>query len=515
MGFPQLPTWVSNFVKNIPRTFPTEAVSSAAKAIAQTMPSIDPVTALVPEYDPCADLALEELAQMPMELIDPEGRKNWCRDYLEQKRVASLPQPDPLAVFNKAIPVLDKTTPPDGKTSAPFTYRSVQDLLKRDSSGFLPLLPSNTGGSNSTPNLLHNTPQEAQIRETQANFFSGLNRLTNGGDDNNPSTPPGSGFPGISGQAILDGWFVVTADSYWEQKDNNGEREVASTRFPSGWNDPAPQIQFGSAAYDFHLPGFPGVPNLPEKPKDPDDFDAEEWEKNNQELGRLGLRMLFWPLDLLASAREYERDKSLGNLIYLILSGLPIVGLLGDIGKVASKLSETAGNLLRKIPGVNWAIDKMSEFVRGIDKIETPVVEIPRGKLVDPDPSPFQIRVDPNFPDRPDPKWSIDTRTFDPNLPSAGKTASQEVRDLNQFWGQWIDMDKLLGRQTLSEENLKYIEYGYSPRVDDTWLEYFPEHKNYWHQKLEHHHVNYGRYAIPLPNKVHRGRGSSGIWHNR
>ncbi len=53
---------------------------------------------------------------------------------------------------------------------------------------------------------------------------------------------------------------------------------------------------------------------------------------------------------------------------------------------------------------------------------------------------------------------------------------------------------------------------GKSP-VDDDWLRVFPEHRNFMDIILEHHHVEQGRYAIPLPQTLHRGAGKIKIWH--
>lgn len=125
-------------------------------------------------------------------------------------------------------------------------------------------------------------------------------------------------------------------------------------------------------------------------------------------------------------------------------------------------------------------------------------------------PSPFLTRYDPANPGRPDPKWSVDTRTFNPRAPGAGRTANGEIRDSRQFWADWSQRNP----STLSRSNRYRIdELGLSPRVDRTWTNEFPEHAGYRGQTLEHHHYNQGPIAIPLPWEVHRGTGNYGTWH--
>ena len=127
-----------------------------------------------------------------------------------------------------------------------------------------------------------------------------------------------------------------------------------------------------------------------------------------------------------------------------------------------------------------------------------------------PSPSPFQTRYDPANPGRPDPRWSVDTRTFDPRAPGAGRTATGEIRDSRQFWSEWSHRNP----STLSKANRYRIdELGLSPKVDKTWVSEFPEHSGFPGQTLEHHHYNQGPIAIPLPQDIHRGAGNYGIWH--
>ncbi|WP_219818982.1 RHS repeat-associated core domain-containing protein, partial [Lysinibacillus sphaericus] len=121
--------------------------------------------------------------------------------------------------------------------------------------------------------------------------------------------------------------------------------------------------------------------------------------------------------------------------------------------------------------------------------------------------SPYQTRIDVNFTGRPDPQYSIDSKTF-----SSGKTTSNGgIRNTQQFWEQWSKLNP----QTLSKSNQflveNYSKLKVSPRIDDEWIKHFPEHAGYKGNVLIHHHVNFGRYAIPVPGETHVGSG--GVWH--
>lgn len=65
--------------------------------------------------------------------------------------------------------------------------------------------------------------------------------------------------------------------------------------------------------------------------------------------------------------------------------------------------------------------------------------------------------------------------------------------------------------ELFSETNMKRIAKGKAPRVDDTFLEYFPQYKGYKNKKLVHHHVGGGGQAMPIPVNLHKGFG---IVHN-
>ncbi|MBN7152350.1 hypothetical protein ETG59_17760 [Proteus mirabilis] len=123
--------------------------------------------------------------------------------------------------------------------------------------------------------------------------------------------------------------------------------------------------------------------------------------------------------------------------------------------------------------------------------------------------NPYQTRIDPTIPGRPDPKYSIDSHTFT----SGDITSKGGIRNTQQFWEQWSQ----LRPESLSASN-KYLIDNYSrlkvsPRIDDTWIKVFPEHINYKGDVLIHHHVDFSQYVIPVPGKTHVGSG--GVWHTK
>jgi YD repeat-containing protein len=120
----------------------------------------------------------------------------------------------------------------------------------------------------------------------------------------------------------------------------------------------------------------------------------------------------------------------------------------------------------------------------------------------------YVIRYDPRFPGRPDPKFSIDTSSF--VSPRDFNTAGFP-RDAGLYWKQWAEMNP----ESLSPSNLYLIErhdaLRLSPRIDATWIKAFEEHSSFMGDVLHHHHVDGGRYAIPVPGSTHRS--PSGPWH--
>jgi hypothetical protein len=120
--------------------------------------------------------------------------------------------------------------------------------------------------------------------------------------------------------------------------------------------------------------------------------------------------------------------------------------------------------------------------------------------------SPYQIQWDPKSPGRPDPRWSIDTRIFT----SGEMTANGGIRNRAAFWSEWLKRNP----STLSEANRYRIEeLDLSPKIDQAWIKYYPEHSSYLKEILIHHHVNQGPFAIPVPSSTHVGFG--GVWHTQ
>ena len=120
--------------------------------------------------------------------------------------------------------------------------------------------------------------------------------------------------------------------------------------------------------------------------------------------------------------------------------------------------------------------------------------------------NPYQTRIDPSVPGRPDPRYSIDTSTFSSGVP----TMNGGIRNNKEFWNEWT---KLNPNSISSSNKFRIEELGRSPEIDKTWIKEFPEHSLYLGDALIHHHVDFGRYAIPVPGKTHVGSG--GIWHTK
>lgn len=97
------------------------------------------------------------------------------------------------------------------------------------------------------------------------------------------------------------------------------------------------------------------------------------------------------------------------------------------------------------------------------------------------------------------------------------------IRDQRRFWREWREYFP----ETLSPSNVELIkgklgQLPASPIVDEQWIRYFPEHDAYIHQKLIHHHVHEGRFAIPVPMMTHQrvsivdpniGIPGDKVWH--
>ncbi len=92
---------------------------------------------------------------------------------------------------------------------------------------------------------------------------------------------------------------------------------------------------------------------------------------------------------------------------------------------------------------------------------------------------------------------------------SAKTTARGFLRDSKKFWGMY----KAQGAEALDEANLKAIAGGRSPVVNKQWIKFNPSHKDYMGEVIEHHHLNSGGKAVPLPITLHRLGTNSEKWH--
>lgn len=92
---------------------------------------------------------------------------------------------------------------------------------------------------------------------------------------------------------------------------------------------------------------------------------------------------------------------------------------------------------------------------------------------------------------------------------SGPKTMGGGVRNSKQFWVDW----KNNYGDTLSPQNILRIEAKQSPVVDQHWVEKFPEHQSLLDETIIHHHLDYGKNAIPLPSSVRSKQPGWGIWH--
>lgn len=116
----------------------------------------------------------------------------------------------------------------------------------------------------------------------------------------------------------------------------------------------------------------------------------------------------------------------------------------------------------------------------------------------------FSIRIEPGTYKG---SMSIDMSGF---KPIQGYTAKGAPRNAPKFWQSWKERYP----DTLSSKNKVYISRQKSPKVDSEWLKHFPEHKKFIGQTLEHHHLDHGVNAIPLPEKLHRGKDITKVWHD-
>lgn len=84
--------------------------------------------------------------------------------------------------------------------------------------------------------------------------------------------------------------------------------------------------------------------------------------------------------------------------------------------------------------------------------------------------------------------------------PSSVKTSLGFNRNGPWFWRELLKKNG----EMFSEANKRLIRQGKSPIVDDEWLKFNPQHGEYLGDKLIHHHIDQGRFASGLPERLHR-----------
>ncbi len=99
-------------------------------------------------------------------------------------------------------------------------------------------------------------------------------------------------------------------------------------------------------------------------------------------------------------------------------------------------------------------------------------------------------------------------------MPYVGGTSNSQsargyLRDKNVFWKLYQEK----GGEALSKNNLDRIAKNQAPIVDQKWVEANPNHQNFIGETLEHHHLNHGGKAIPLPQSLHRIGMNYEKWH--
>ena len=87
-------------------------------------------------------------------------------------------------------------------------------------------------------------------------------------------------------------------------------------------------------------------------------------------------------------------------------------------------------------------------------------------------------------------------------------TVSGFARNSRFFWKQMVAQHP----EMFSRRNLENIKKGRAPVVDEKWIKYNNTHKAYMGNKLIHHHIGQGRFAIALPEQDHVQNSSS--YHN-
>ncbi|WP_029448497.1 hypothetical protein [Candidatus Odyssella thessalonicensis] len=78
-----------------------------------------------------------------------------------------------------------------------------------------------------------------------------------------------------------------------------------------------------------------------------------------------------------------------------------------------------------------------------------------------------------------------------------------------QFWKLWAEKYP----ETLSARNLAAIYSKIAPKVDNQWLQYFPEHQHYVGRTLVHHHIEHNHLTTALPDKLHGTAPGRSMFH--
>lgn len=61
--------------------------------------------------------------------------------------------------------------------------------------------------------------------------------------------------------------------------------------------------------------------------------------------------------------------------------------------------------------------------------------------------------------------------------------------------------------ELFDNENMNLIRKGNLPIVNEQFLDYFPQYRNYMYEELKHHHIGGGGQAMPIPESLHMGSG--------
>ncbi len=141
--------------------------------------------------------------------------------------------------------------------------------------------------------------------------------------------------------------------------------------------------------------------------------------------------------------------------------------------------------------GLKWTADRLEDFDRDPGTSSANIVVF-FGTAALPAPKFVRAAPETRIAVRP----SIDTAGFS----GRDKTANGGIRNPGQFWKQWARQFP----DTLSADNIETIKKGRSPHVDEVWTSVYPEDAPYMEDVLEHHHIDQGRWATPLPGTVHK-----------